>query len=550
MLALGAPQRGRGPAHWGEPDGPLVDQRDEDDAVGSAVDPMARVDDVLVGARLRDALTTGTLQVHYQPIVTLPSSRVVGCEALVRWPEARHAPGALRRAGEPEAELVPPDAMVAVAARADLIDDLGRYVLERACEQAQRCTSVDGSGPSVSVNVSADQLSDGRLPEHVSAVLAKTGLAPGRLCLEITESQALTDLKSARRQLTAIRALDVRLALDDFGTGYSSLSLMRDLPFDVVKIDRSFVERVDREPAEAVLVRMIIEAAHSLGQRTCAEGVATHAQARQLVSMGCDLGQGWLFGRPTPPGPDLDALLLGREPIVEGLSSGQPPPLSLGARAEAVVLAEPDLRVTYASAGAIEVLGVSPQELTGRNLDEVVEGDLLAPGRRDLRVREPGGAARWVRATTQRLPGPTGDGDGPLVWVAHDITENVRTQQALRKSEGLFRQVFDDAPIGMALYDQDGRFLRVNRAFAGYLGRGGGELLWLRHQDVTHPDDRAADEVSIADLYSGESRWYQTRKRFLHVDGHAVWADVRASLVEGDVDARYVLSHVVPAEPQ
>ncbi len=240
---------------------------------GGIVDTDAPVDDALVGARLRDALATDTLQVHYQPIVTLPTSRVVGAEALVRWPEAHDANESTVPS---EVEPVPPDAMVAVAARADLIDALGLYVLERACTQAQRCTAPDGSGPRVNVNVSADQLSDGRLPDQVHEVLERTGLAPGRLCLEITESQALTDLKSARRQLAAIRALDVRIALDDFGTGYSSLSLMRDLPFDLVKIDRSFVERVDREPAEAVLVRMVIEAAHSLGQLTCAEGVATH----------------------------------------------------------------------------------------------------------------------------------------------------------------------------------------------------------------------------------------------------------------------------------
>lgn len=508
------------------------------------------VDDVQIGARLRDALGGGTLQVHYQPIVSLPSSRVVGCEALVRWPGAGGpSASALETVGTTQDEAVPPDTMVAVAARADLIDALGQYVLERACEQAQRCTSADGSGPSVSVNVSAAQLVDGRLPRQVAAVLTRTGLAPGRLCLEITESQALTDVDSARRQLAAIRDLDVRIALDDFGTGFSSLSLMRDLPIDVVKIDQSFVERVDREPAEAVLVRTVIEAAHSLGQRTCAEGVATHGQARQLVSMGCDLGQGWLFGRASPPGPELDALLLGREPIVEGLSIRQPPPLSLGARAEAVVLADPDLRVTYASAGSIDVLGVSPQDLIGRSLDEVVEGDLLTPGRRDLRVRLPGGAVGWVRGTTQRLPGPAGESHGPLVWMGHDVTETIRTRQALRKSEGLFRHVFDDAPIGMALHDPDGRFLRVNRAFAGYLGRSGGELLWLRHQDVTHPDDRQADALGTTELVSGRARRLQVRKRYLHVDGHAVWVDVRAALVDdGDAQAPYVLSHVVPAE--
>ncbi len=512
------------------------------------VDADLPVDDAQVGARLRDALATDTLQVHYQPIVTLPSSRVVGAEALVRWPEAHDASTPDPRATEPEA--VPPDAMVAVAARADLIDALGLYVLERACAQAQRCTAPDGSGPRVNVNVAADQLSDGRLPDQVVEVLERTGLTPGRLCLEITESQALTDIKSARRQLAAIRTLDVRIALDDFGTGYSSLSLMRDLPFDLVKIDRSFVERVDREPAEAVLVRMVIEAAHSLGQRTCAEGVATLAQARQLVSMGCDLGQGWLFGRPMAPGPALDALLRGGEPIVDGLSSSEPPPLSLESRAEAVVLADADLVVSYASAGAIEVLGTYPRDLVGHRLDEVVDGELLAPGQRDLRVLGTTGASRWVRGTTQRLPGPTGEGDGPLVWVAYDVSETVRTRQALQRSEGLFRHVFDDAPIGMALHDREGRFLRVNRAFAGYLGRSGGELLWLRHQDVTHPDDRAADEAATDDLYGGRSRRVQRRKRFLHADGHAVEVDVRATLVDGRSEAPYVLSHVVPVPPE
>ncbi len=134
------------------------------------------------------------------------------------------------------------------------------------------------------------------------------------------------------------------------------------------------------------------------------------------------------------------------------------------------------------------------------------------------------------------------------MWVAYDVTETVRTRQALQRSEGLFRHVFDDAPSGMALHDGEGRFLRVNRAFAGYLGRSGGELLWLRNQDVTHPEDRDADRADAVGLYEGRARRIERRKRFLHADGHSVLVDVRASLVDGPGESAYVLTHVVPVD--
>lgn len=150
----------------------------------------------------------------------------------------------------------------------------------------------------MAVNVSPYQLVDPLFVAGVAEVLRCTGLRPARLCLELTETSAVEDLDTTREQLRQLRALGVQIALDDFGTGHSSLTLLRALPLDWVKIDRSFVVDMVGDPAVAVLVRLIIEAAHSLDLRVCAEGIETREQLAQLELMGCDAVQGYLLGRP------------------------------------------------------------------------------------------------------------------------------------------------------------------------------------------------------------------------------------------------------------
>jgi diguanylate cyclase (GGDEF)-like protein len=239
---------------------------------------------------LRHALERGELRVHYQPIVTLGSTEIVGFEALVRW---QH----------PTRGLVPPLAFIPLAEETGLIVPVGKWVLETACRQAAKWhrtrTDPEATPLFVSVNLSAREFMQADLLEDVAATLAETGLEAGALELEITESVLMDQSEAGIRTLRRLRALGVRLVLDDFGTGYSSLSYLKHLPLDTIKIDRSFVAAID-ENADRSIVEAVVALAHGLGIGVVAEGIETERQAERLLELGCDLGQGYLFSRPVP----------------------------------------------------------------------------------------------------------------------------------------------------------------------------------------------------------------------------------------------------------
>ncbi len=492
-----------------------------------------------VARQVRTALGAGALQLHYQPIVSLPSATVVGMEALIRWPASA--------TGLPE--TMSATDLVTAAERGPLIRQLGEFVLTQACRDRQACCSGQVHPVYVALNVSAAQLDDDSTVDHIRQLVAGSGLNAELLCLEITETVALRDIEQASRRLSSLRELGCRIALDDFGTGYASLGLLRDLPLDLVKIDRTFVDRVDTSPIDAVLVRSIIETAHALGLRVCAEGITTVDQARQLVAMGCDLGQGWLFGRAMPHGPDLHELACSGRPVNNGLSTDRPPPLQLGERDQLVVVADTDLRVRYASSGSLPLLGVAPAALMGSDLGMFVVQDVREPGERVVEVRHSDGHPHWLRGTTQRLPSPSG-GSEQILWVAVDATVAVGAQRALAQSEGRFRTAFDEAPIGMAINTLEGHYLRANRAFTRLVGRSNQELMGLRYQEMTHPDDAASDRRNTEELVAGTATSHSIRKRYLHPDGGVVLVDLRSSLVlDDDGKPSYVVVHILPVEP-
>jgi diguanylate cyclase (GGDEF)-like protein len=239
---------------------------------------------------LRSGIERGELRVHYQPIVTLESTEIVGFEALVRW---QH----------PTRGLVAPLAFIPLAEETGLIVPIGRWVLEAACRQAAKwhSTRLDPNGKAlfVSVNLSAREFAQADLVGDVAAILAETGLDPSALDLEITESVLMDQSETGIRTLRRLRALGVRLVLDDFGTGYSSLSYLKHLPLDTIKIDRSFVAGIE-EKADQSIVEAVVALAHGLGIGVVAEGIETERQAVRLLELGCDLGQGYLFSRPVP----------------------------------------------------------------------------------------------------------------------------------------------------------------------------------------------------------------------------------------------------------
>jgi diguanylate cyclase (GGDEF)-like protein len=238
---------------------------------------------------LRRALARNELEVYYQPVVEPTSGLAIGAEALVRW-------------DHPSRGLVPPLEFVPVAEESGLIRHIGRWVFEQAVAQLASWDA-DRAGPRLdllAVNLSARQLDDPETPDIVAAVLDRYGAAPGRVCLEVTESVVMLDNISTRRSLEAFKDLGLRVAIDDFGTGYSSLAHLHALPVTTLKVDRSFVERLGGGDDSTPVVRAVIEMAHAMGLSVVAEGVSSE-RLRDLVSaLGCDSAQGFYWSPPLP----------------------------------------------------------------------------------------------------------------------------------------------------------------------------------------------------------------------------------------------------------
>ena len=238
-------------------------------------------------AELRRALARQELRVYYQPQVDLISGEIVGVEALVRW---QH----------PERGLVPPSDFIPLAEESGLVVSLGDWVLREACRQIKQWTESGLAPRQTAVNVSAVQLSRGRLVESVKVALAETGIAPEQLELEITESFVMADREQSFKALSELKALGIRLSIDDFGTGYSSLSYLQQLEVDKLKVDISFVRNMTTNIGNASIVKAVIALGHSLGLEVIAEGVEDAGLARYLRSLRCDVMQGYLISRPMP----------------------------------------------------------------------------------------------------------------------------------------------------------------------------------------------------------------------------------------------------------
>ncbi len=247
------------------------------------------VDDLRIGNALHRAIERGELRMHYQPVLDIARGTLTGFEALIRW---QH----------PERGLVPPSEFIPLAEETGLIVPLGAWALEESCRQAMQWhqASSDGIRLSISVNLSPRQLAEPSFPNEVARVLSQTGLYPDSLWLEITETTLMRDVESALSALGALRALGLHLAIDDFGTGYSSMAYLERLPVESLKIDRSFVAGVGRRSDSSAIATAIVSLAHALRLKTVAEGIEQPEQLDWLRSIGCELGQGYLFGPARP----------------------------------------------------------------------------------------------------------------------------------------------------------------------------------------------------------------------------------------------------------
>lgn len=237
-----------------------------------------------IESELGDAFQRGDFDLHYQPQLDLAAGEIVGYEALIRW---RH----------PERGMIPPNEFISVAEETGMIADIGEWVLRKACTDALKIPD----NCFVAVNISAVQFMNRNFTGMIEEVLAESGLPARRLELEITETAMMQDKDKAAKILDEIRELGISVAVDDFGTGYSNLSYLIDFRFNKLKIDRSFVSRLDQDSnTGGAVVSTIVGLSRALGVDTIAEGVENEDQAVLLRAAGCDVVQGFLYGRPAP----------------------------------------------------------------------------------------------------------------------------------------------------------------------------------------------------------------------------------------------------------
>ena len=242
------------------------------------------IDQLTLDSELKQAISTGGLELHYQPKIDFQTQRIKSVEALVRWIH-------------PEQGFIPPDRFIPVAEQTGLIHPLTHWVINTALRQISAWQR-DHAFLNVAVNLSALSLRDSTLESMVKNALQTAGVSPEHLTLELTESAIMSDPQRALDTLTHLDQMGVSISVDDFGTGYSSLAYLKRLPVDELKIDRSFVMDMDNDTNDEVIVRSTIDLAHNMGLKVIAEGIETKQSWDKLLEMGCDMGQGYYMCRP------------------------------------------------------------------------------------------------------------------------------------------------------------------------------------------------------------------------------------------------------------
>ncbi len=251
-------------------------------------------------SQLRGAIQRGEITVHYQPEFEISSGRLVRFEALARW-------------FHPTLGTISPVKFIPIAEESGMITAVSTFVMEQACLEAVRWQAISGHPIEIGVNISSIQFGRENFVDEVVEVLSRTGLKPELLQLELTERIMMTGADRCLETMTCLRALGIGLAIDDFGTGYSSLSYLANLPFNAIKIDRSFVLEMDNGPANKAMVNSMITLAHSIGMRVIVEGIEKPAQWAMFRKLGADEVQGFLMGRPTPDPASKIGLVLNED---------------------------------------------------------------------------------------------------------------------------------------------------------------------------------------------------------------------------------------------
>jgi PAS domain S-box-containing protein len=438
----------------------------------------------------------------FQPLVELCSGRLMGFEALARW---RH-----KVLGD-----IRPDEFIPVLEKSGLMDQLSLFIMEKAFNSP----ALQQSALHLSINISPMQLLRHQSSEQLEALAAKAHFALNRLIFEITESALLDDLERAQMVAGELKELNCKLALDDFGTGYSSLKHLQALPFDELKVDKSFISSMTQERGSRKIVAAVLGLGQSLGLTTVAEGVETEEQADMLLWLGCDVGQGWLYDKPctaeelprvaaktwraarTMPVP-MEADSITRPDVL---------PVQRLAQLQAIYDSAPvglcflDREMRYVSLNKrlSEINGVPAQEHLGRTVAEVVPHvfPLVEPYIRRALQGEPVRGVEVIKPPREGQPEPqtlllsyqpardeAGEVLGACVAIM-DVTENRRTAQALRETEDHFRHMMELGPHVPWVLDANGEVIEASPRWQHFTGQTIEEALgngWLK---MLHPDD-------------------------------------------------------------
>ncbi|HVZ82357.1 MAG TPA: EAL domain-containing protein [Terracidiphilus sp.] len=485
-----------------------------------------------------EALDRGEFIPYFQPIVNLRTGELRGFELLARWQHPQHG-------------WIPPGEFIPVAERDGWVGLLTRSLLWQAF-----CAVRDlPDFAMLSVNISPVQLYDLSLPEQIESLAAQCGFAPQRLTVEITESALTHDLDRARRTVAALKEMGCDLALDDFGTGYSSLAQLQSLPFDKLKVDRSFVGSMTERRDSRKIVAAVVGLGLSLDMGTIAEGVENSEQMEMLRWMGCELGQGWLLGRPMPA-EDLAQAVSRTEPrIVPGMpaevkSSGglEWLPSQRLAQLQAVYDGAPvglafldrNMRYVQLNRRLANMNGRPMIEHLGRSVGEIIPGFFpqVEPLIRRALQGESITGVEVTKPDDVPNPGttillsyePARDEAGEIVGVSAaimDITAIKQAQVALRESEEHFRYMLELLPIIPWIIDPEGRALAVSHRWKEITGTTEEDWKGFGWMKSLHPDDVEPTKAKMLHCFttrepidvvyrvrrSPKSKWRRVRAR-------------------------------------
>ena len=498
-------------------------------------------------ASAQQALRLGQFIPYFQPIIALHTGQLAGFEVLARWHHPQHG-------------LVSPDQFIALAEKQGWIDTLTRQLLQKAFEEASSIPEP----LTLSVNISAVQLRGSGLPKLIRKAAEGTTFSLSRLVIEITESALIDNLDHARSIAQELKDMGCDLALDDFGTGYSSLLHLQALPFDELKVDRSFVSSMTERRDSRKIVAGVVGLGQSLGLRTVAEGIETRDQAETMLWLGCELGQGWYFGRPLPA-EDLASVVATHRHTPAAVDSSPWKEISSAnldgslsqqvANLQAVYFGAPvglcfvdkNLRYININQRLADLSGCSIKDHLGHTIAEVVpqtvysniepyllralKGEVILGLELKKPSPNPGGGTLTYNASYQPARDEAGDVIGVSIAVV-DVTQSRRAEKALRQSEKRYRNAMHLCPHIKWIADSKGLNLEVSPMWEQITGQTPQQTADAGFQAVIHPEDIATViPVRQHSLLTGEPMDFEYRVRTR--DGSWLWMRSRAQAFRG-----------------